>query len=459
MQRASFCRLAAVSTSLAAGCATPPRPLLTLPPPRAAAAPMTAPPVVQVSAAPADLPAKLAATLTVESLIERVLARNPTLAQMAADAAAARPAQVASLDDPTLGLGAAPAAIGQLGDGNRGYRIDYAQRLPWPGKLELRGAQAEAAARAAGLDVGDMQLRLVNETRGAFYDYYLAERALAVNAESRKLLKEFRDTAESRYATGQAPPQDILQAEVELGRERERLLALTRGREVAVARINTLMHEPTDTPLPPPPKELTPGGSPPATAELQAAALANRPDLKAQVERVAAEQAALALALAHKGFYPDFRLVGSYNTFLGSKRLYPQLSLDVNLPVRRERRFAAVAEAQANLNRRIAEVQAIADRIGLEVETAAARLRESEQAARLYDVDILPAAEKSVQSAQSAYVNGQVPFLTLSDAQRTAVNCATAITAWSRTPSAAPQNSSVPSAARCRWRHASRRRA
>ena len=153
---------------------------------------------------------------------------------------------------------------------------------------------------------------------------------------------------------------------------------------------------------------------------MQAAALANRPDLKAQVERVAAEQA--ALALANKEFYPDFRLVGSYNTFLGSKRLYPQLSLDVNLPVRRERRFAAVAEAQATLNRRIAELQVIADRIGLEVETAAARLRESEQAVRLYDADILPAAEKSVQSAQSAYVNGQVPFLTLLDAQRTAVS-------------------------------------
>ena len=431
MRRKRLPQFAAWLVPLAAGCSTPPRPLLDVPPPRLAAAPLAPPPpaVVQVSAAE---PVPEAATpkgesltagvLTVDSLIDQVLARNPTLAQMvaAADAAAARPAQVTSLDDPTLGLGAAPAAVGQLGDGNRGYRIDYGQRLPWPGKLELRGTQTEAAARAAGLDVGDTKLRLIESARGAFYDYYLAARALEVNAESRKLLKEFRDNAESRYATGQVPQQDILQAEVELGRERERLLALERGREIAAARINTLMHLPTDSPLPPPPKELSPAGLPPATPELRQAALANRPDLKAQVERVAAEQA--ALALAHKEFYPDFRLVGSYNTFLASKRLYPQISLDVNLPVRRSRRFAAVAEAQATLTRRIAELQVIADRIGLEVETAAALLRESEKAVRLYEADILPAATKSVESAQSAYVTGKVPFVTLLDAERTVVS-------------------------------------
>lgn len=427
MRRKRLPRFAACLVPLAAGCSTPPRPLLEVPPPRLAAAPTPTPrpPVVQVSAAEPAAPNGELATagvLTVDSLIAQVLARNPTLAQMvaAAAAAAARPAQVTSLDDPTLGLGAAPAAVGQLGDGNRGYRIDYAQRLPWPGKLELRGTRAEAAARAAGRDVDDTKLRLIENTRSAFYDYYLAARALEVNAESRKLLKEFRDNAESRYATGQAPQQDILQAEVELGRERERQLGLERGREIAAARINTLMHLPTDSPLAPPPKELNPAGLPPATPELQQAALANRPDLKAQVERVAAEQA--ALALAHKEFYPDFRLVGSYNTFLAAKRLYPQVSLDVNLPVRRERRFAAVAEAQATLTRRIAELQVIADRIGLEVETAGARLRESERAVRLYDADILPAATKSVQSAQSAYVTGKVPFVTLLDAQRTAVS-------------------------------------
>ena len=110
MRRARVCQVAAVLTPLA-GCATPPRPPVP-PPPRAVAAQKPAPPVVRVSAAePVD---DRPATLTVELLIEQVLARNPTLAQMAAaaDAAAARPAQVTSLDDPTLGLGAAPAAVG-----------------------------------------------------------------------------------------------------------------------------------------------------------------------------------------------------------------------------------------------------------------------------------------------------------------------------------------------------------
>src|SRR4051812_43415361 len=52
--------------------------------------------------------------LTVEGLVAEVLARNPSLAQMAAayEAAAARYPQVTSLDDPTLGFTGAPTAIG-----------------------------------------------------------------------------------------------------------------------------------------------------------------------------------------------------------------------------------------------------------------------------------------------------------------------------------------------------------
>ena len=204
----------------------------------------------EIVAASAELPAapKPGEVLTVDSLSEQVLARNPTLTQMvaAADIAAARYPQVTSLEDPVFGAGGAPAAIGQLGDGNRGYRLDLSQRFPWPGKLELRGDSANAETVAAGRDVDDTKLRLVESARTAFYDYYLVGRALEVNAESLKLLKEFRDNAETRYANGLVPQQDILQADVETGRERERQLTLERTRVVAVARINTLMHLPAE---------------------------------------------------------------------------------------------------------------------------------------------------------------------------------------------------------------------
>lgn len=362
------------------------------------------------------------AELRVEALIEAVLARNPTLAQMAAaaQAAAARYPQVTSLDDPMFGGYVGPASIGSK-EVDFAYRVEVSQKLPWCGKLGLRGQNALAEASAAGHDVHDTRLQLIEATQTAFYDYYLVERALAVNEEAQRLLKEFRENAETRYRTGQAPQQDLLQADVEIGRQRERQITLERMKQVSVARINTLMHLPTGSPLPPPPKEIEQAGTLPDVRELQARAVAQRPDLKALADRIAAEQA--SLALAHKEFYPDFDVMAAYDAFWQrpEQDLRPQLGVRLNLPVRKERRYAAVAEAQARIAQRQAELARLTDQVNLQVEEAYQQARESERASRLYNETILPSARENVKAAITAYATGKVPFLSLIEAQRNLV--------------------------------------
>lgn len=358
--------------------------------------------------------------LTAEAVVAQVLARNPTLAQMAAaaEAAAARYPQVTSLDDPMFGVSVAPGVWGS-NELNGGYRLEASQKLPFPGKRALRGASALAEARAAGNEVEDTRLQLAEAAAGAFFDLYAVERALEVNRESARLLGEFKQTAESQYKTGKAPQQDMLQADVELGKQRERQVALDRGREVAVARINTLMHLPPDSPLPPPPAAVPPPPAVPDTPALRAAAVARRPDLTALSDRIGAELA--AVELARKEFGPDVELSAAYDTLWQERPLRAQAGVKVNLPVRTGRRFAAIAEAQAKVAQRQAELARATDRVNFEVHEAAAQLRESGRVVRLYEADILPAAELNVKSARAAYTAGQVPFLTLLEAQRNAV--------------------------------------
>jgi outer membrane protein TolC len=361
--------------------------------------------------------------LSVGALIEQVLARNPSLAEMVAawQAASARYPQVTSLDDPMFGTTMAPASIGS-NQVEFGYRLEIAQKYPWCGKLGLRGASAQAEASAAGHDVEDMRLQLVESARNAFFDYYLVGRALAVNEEALRLLKEFRENAETRYKTGQVAQQDVLQAAVEIGRQRERQVTLERMREVAVARINTLMHLPTTSPLPPPPKQLELDGRLPDVQALQAAAVSRRPDLQALADRIAAEEA--SLALARKEFYPDFEVSAAYDTIMGNgptRDLAPQVALRMNLPVRQARRYGAVAEAGARIAQRQAELARRMDQVNLQVQEAHAQVRESERVVHLYTETILPAAEANVKAAQSAYVTGKVPFLSLIEAQRNVI--------------------------------------
>ena len=364
--------------------------------------------------------------LSVDALIEQVLSRNPSLAQMAAaqEAAAARYPQVTSLEDPMF---AGTIGPGTISPDDRSVefasRLEISQKLPFPGKLQLRGENALAEASAAGRDVDDMRLQLVENARNAFYDYYLADRALAVNEESLELLRRLRKNAESRYAGNLAPEQDMLQADVEIGKEQDRRLELEQMRQVAVARINTLMHRPPDSLLPPPPKELHVTEKLPEAQLLRAKALTLRPDLQALADRIAAEEA--SVALAYKDFYPDFEPFFMYDRFMGNvtdnRDLATMLGVRMNLPVYRKRRNGAIAEAEARLAQRKAEYARLTDQVNLQVQEAFARLQKSDRSVRLYQDTILPAAEKNVKSAESAYTNTKIPFLSLIEAERNAV--------------------------------------
>ena len=370
-----------------------------------------------------QLPPEATKELSVDALVEQVLARNPSLAQMAAawQAASARYPQSIALDDPMFGTSLAPGSVGNA-NVNFGWRVEVSQKLPWPGKRDLRGQAAAAEANAASHEFEDTRVQLVEAARLAFYEYYLVGRALAVNDEALRLLTEFHDNAQTRYKTGAAPQQDMLQADVEIGRQRERQLSLERMRDVAVARINTLMNQPTNQSLPPPPADLEAPAGLPEREWLQAAAMANRPDLQALAARIAADQN--ALALAQKEYRPDVEVMAAYDGFWQGPQqaLAPQIGLRMNVPLRYSRRNAAVAEAEAKLAGRVAEFEQRRNQVNLQVEEALAQAREAERIVKLYTDTILPAAELNVKAAQSAYTTGKTPFISLIEAQRSRVN-------------------------------------
>jgi outer membrane protein TolC len=390
------------------------------------AAAILLPPVETPPAAVPAGPFAALPELTADALVEQVLARNPSLAQMIAawQAASARYPQVTSLDDPMFAGTLGPATYGS-GTVNPAYRLEISQKCPYPGKLALRGQGALAEAAAAHHDALDLRLQLIESARSAFSDYYLATRARAVNEESLRLLEKVKRNAEIRWGTGTkgAAQQDIFQAEVEIGREQQRRLALERMEQVAVARLNALMHLPPDSPLPPPPRRLTVAAELPEAQQLRALALARRPDLRALADRLTADET--ALALARKEYYPDFEPYFMYDRFMGntsdSRPLAYMVGVKMNLPVRLDRRAGAVAEAQARLAQRRAELARQTDQVNFQVQEAHAQVRESARTVQLYEKAILPAARRQRETAEPEYMTGKIPLLTLIEAQRNEV--------------------------------------
>ena len=375
-------------------------------------------PVAETAAGVSDDPFAGQPVLSLALLDAEVLARNQSLqaALAAAHAAAERCPQVTALDDPMFQSMYAPATFARTSPTQSSYMLGVAQKIPWSGKLELRGQMANWEAAAMSSDFQDARLRVVEAARLSFFAYYLVDQELVLNSANLEAMEEFRETARARYESNLVTQQDVLQAEVELAKLAQERIDLNQSRQVVIAQINTLLHRSPDHFLPPPPQQLASPDRLPAAEQLRQLAVEQRPDLAAKGARLHAEQNAIALAC--KEFYPDFELTGRYDAFWTDTRQRPSIGLNMNIPLNQNRRRAAVREAMFRVSKLQAEYDQQADNIQNDVQAGCARVDASRQTVELYANRILPAARDNVSSAVSGYTAGKLDFLRLIEAQR-----------------------------------------
>ncbi len=123
--------------------------------------------------------------LVLPELIQAALARNPELvaARKQWEAATNRIAQARSLDDPILSL--------QLWNVPQPFKATQAdntifglsQNLPFPGKLALKGDVASRSAEMTEQMFRAKELELVARLKQAYYDLFLAQKAVQIHHE------------------------------------------------------------------------------------------------------------------------------------------------------------------------------------------------------------------------------------------------------------------------------------
>ncbi len=115
---------------------------------------------------------------------------------------------------------------------------------------------------------------------------------------------------------------------------------------------------------------------------------------------------------------PDTEFFGRYDAFWQEDQLRPMIGMNLNMPVYKAKRWAALREAGARLAKQQAELESQINEIAFEVEQAYRRVEESRQSLDVYEQRILPRAEHSVESARASYVAGRLDFLRLIESQR-----------------------------------------
>jgi outer membrane protein TolC len=290
--------------------------------------------------------------------------------------------------------------------------------LPWPGKLALDEAVAQAEADAARSDF-EASRRELALTAALFFDqYFLAVRSIEVNAHHVDLMRSMQAAATAQYEVGRGSVQDSLQAEFELTHMEHDAVVLASQRDVTVAQMNELLHRAPELRLPPPPSDLAFAPSPDASnaGPLETEAVERRPEIVAARERARAAQA--RAERASREYLPDVTVSTSFSSLWDVPEQRWMVGLGFNLPVQAERRAGAVDEAKAMRAQYEAEAERMGDAARTAVAVSLKQLEESGHVLHIFEDRLLPIARQQVDAARSAFAASQVPFVTAIDAEK-----------------------------------------
>jgi outer membrane protein TolC len=361
-------------------------------------------------------------------LLKDAAERNPELlaARREAEAAASRVEPAAALDDPMLevGLVNVPAQSFSLRREDMTMKvIGISQRLPYPGKRDLRREAARRDAQASTGGANEVLNRVQRDVKAAYLDLWLADESLRLTESNLRVLEQFRSIAESRYSVGQSTQADVFKAQTQLSRMQEERLKLGRERPVLEAELSRAAGRDGSAAVKPRAPQLREADL--RLEALRAAARAGRPQLLAQQRLV--DRSATQLDLAKKDYYPDFDLRFSYgqrDNFQDMRREdLISFTVAINLPVwGRNKREPRVAEAESMRSQAAAMYQARLNEIDSMLRQQVAAAGQALRSVRLYEGALIPQARLTADASLSAYRVGRVDFFSLLDSRMTVFN-------------------------------------
>jgi len=359
--------------------------------------------------------------LRLATVYEIAARRSPRVraAAAAARAAEARVPGTRRPPDPELQLGFMNRELPSLEpmDPLGMTQIQLMQMVPTPGKLGLAGRVADAQATAARDRAADTRWDVRARVAMAFYDLYQADRTIAIEEATRRLVQDVARTAQAMYAVGEGRQADVLRAQLEVARMSEELLRMRAMRAAMSLRLAGLLDLASDTSLAPPVLPALPSDLPPIDS-LQRLAGRERPMIRAGLAELRAAEA--SSRLARRESWPDLEVGVQYGQRageMGTERM-GSLMIGTTIPIfARSRQLRMREEAEAMRAMAGADVDAMRAETRARLAEVYADITRARNLGALYRTTILPQASATVASSLAAYRVGEVPLMQLLESQ------------------------------------------
>lgn len=376
-------------------------------------------------AASADELAKLDGTL--ESYIEYALRRHPRLRANYEEwrAATHRPDAAYDWPNPRLTYGYFIQSV-ETRVGPQRHRVGLMQPIPWPGKLSAMRDAARLEPEIKERQYAATMLRIRRDVAELYWSIWAVERKQAIEKEQIQIAETLAGSLRGRVETGRASLADINQVELTISRMHDMEARLAQKKVALQATLEAAigLRAPTEQGLPVRDESPTTDGVDRAKLEEWRARVSAHPSLesvraKSKKKRLMAES-----STAQK--YPDFTLGVDY--IETGKALNPEMAgsgkdpviamITVELPIFSSSESAEVDAYEAEARSLESKREAMRQSMVASINGQASVLEETHRRVELYRKTLIPQAEASYTSVQSAYEVGQNEIAAVLLAQR-----------------------------------------
>lgn len=324
------------------------------------------------------------------------------------EAAKAIVPQVQSLPDPKLQFGYQRMP---MVDPLQGVMYGFAQDIPFPGKLRLKGEVAQSDVERQEQEYQATRLTLIASLKEAYYSLHFVHKSIEIVGSNKGLLMQFEKTAKARYSVGQTAQQDVFRAQVEISRVLDRLAVLDQQKESLHAAINRLLKRPPAGPLGTPEEIHTTILTVPLH-DLSRRADELSPALQASAKSI--DRSERSVSLAKRQYFPDFdvQALGLRNDRISDNGY--QVIVGIKIPLFYEaKQKQGVREALATLEGAREEFTSTRQAVLFQVKDGFVQAQRAERLITILRDAIIPQATLALQAAQAGYAVGKVDFLTL----------------------------------------------
>jgi cobalt-zinc-cadmium efflux system outer membrane protein len=368
-------------------------------------------------------PGQVDGPLVLDSLVAEALRNNPQLraARNKASASLTRVDQITSWESPQIGVEFYQTPIKSFPNPVKDWmENDYfiQQMIPFPGKLSAMGRAAENQAAMTEQEYRALQRKIIRDLKSAYFELYLVQRKIGVNAETQDLLRSFVIIARKQYEVAMGKQADVLRAQTELSTLVNAGISLDKEKRVIESMINTFLSRPPASPLGQVPD--IEGDIPQWTFDqVEPLALENRAELKAMNYSIEMNKA--EVTSAKREYLPDFMTKLSYKDMAKTKDDFWSFMVGVTIPLApwsSGKYTSKTEETELNVKMAEDEYTSMKNMVLFDVQQALVNVQTNRNLVLLYKNTVIPQAEQTLQSTTTSYQTGKTEFLMLIDAYR-----------------------------------------